>query len=64
MNFIEKITLLFLVLYGISTPVSISATNLLLGVIFILFLVNCIKKRKVFYAPEGVTMIFLFFGAD
>lgn len=61
MNFIEKVTFFSLLLYGISTSVSISATNFFLGIIFILFLINCIKKRKIFYTPEGVSMIFLFF---
>jgi len=58
---LEKITFLSLILYGISTSLSISATNFLLGFLFIFFLINCIRKRKIFYTPEGVSMIFLFF---
>jgi O-antigen ligase len=58
---IEKITFLVLFIYGISTPVSISATNLSLGIISLLFVYAVAKKRKIFYAPEGIPIIFLFF---
>lgn len=61
MNFTEKATFLFLLLYGISTSVSISATNFLLGFLFILFLVNRVRKKNFFYTREGVSMLLLFF---
>lgn len=50
-----------LIIYGISTTLSIAATNVILGLLFILFLINFISKKKFFYSLEGLPLLYLFF---
>jgi len=56
----EKTIFILLVLFGISTSVSIAATNFLLGLLFLLFIMNWVKTKKVFYSIEGLPLLFLF----
>lgn len=55
------IVFVLLIIYGISTALSIAATNFILGLLFVFALINLVSGKKFFSAWEGLPLLFLFF---
>ena len=55
------IVFVLLIIYGISTTLSIAVTNIVLGLLLMVALIKFISGKKFFYSLEGLPLLFLFF---
>ncbi|MFH0947872.1 MAG: O-antigen ligase family protein [Elusimicrobiota bacterium] len=52
---------ILLVIYGVSTSISIAVTNIILGLLLLIVLINLVLGKKFFSSWEGLPLLFLYF---
>ena len=55
------IIFVLLVIYGLSTALSIAITNIILGLLLLIVLINLVSGKKFFFTWEGLPLLFLYF---